>query len=208
MNNPWKDVNLSDYESHMALDIVKQLQALNQMMKDQLNKYDIQSAMILGIAGGNGLEHVNVEKITKVYGVDINEEYLAATKERYKNLSGILECLCVDLCNETKKLPEANLLIANLLIEYIGYECFQNAVKVVNPHYVSCIIQINTDDSFVSNSPYLHAFDRLECVHHQMEEQELQKSMETIGYQLIQTLEHLLPNGKKLVQLDFGKKVL
>ena len=53
-----------------------------------------------------------------------------------------------------------------------------------------------------------HAFDRLECVHHQMEEQELQKSMETIGYQLIQTLEHLLPNGKKLVQLDFGKKVL
>ena len=77
MNNPWKDVNLSDYESHMALDTVKQLQALNtvkqlqalnQMMKDQFNKYDIQSAMILGIAGGNGLEHVNVEKITKVYG--------------------------------------------------------------------------------------------------------------------------------------------
>lgn len=47
---------------------VQQLQAMNQMMKDQLNKYDIQSVMILGIAGGNGLEHVNVEKITKVYG--------------------------------------------------------------------------------------------------------------------------------------------
>ncbi len=67
MNNPWKDVNLSDYESHMALDTVKQLQALNQMMKDQFNKYDIQSVMILGIAGGNGLKHVNVEKITKDY---------------------------------------------------------------------------------------------------------------------------------------------
>ena len=205
MNNPWKDINLSDYESHMALDSVRQLQAMNQMMQGQLNKYDIKSVMILGIAGGNGLEHVDATKITKVYGVDINAEYLATTKERYKRLSGILECLCVDLNSETKKLPQANLLIANLVIEYIGYECFQKAVKIVNPQYVSCVIQVNADESFVSDSPYLHAFDGLECVHHQMEEQELQKSMETIGYQLIQTLEHLLPNGKKLLQLDFGK---
>ena len=77
MSNPWKDISLSDYENHMALDSVQQLQAMNLMMKGQLNKYDIQSVMILGIAGGNGLEHVDVEKITKVYGVDINAEYLA-----------------------------------------------------------------------------------------------------------------------------------
>ncbi len=205
MNNPWKDINLSDYESHMALDSVWQLQAMNQMMKGQLNKYDIQSVMILGIAGGNGLEHVDVKKITKVYGVDINAEYLATTKERYKKLSGILECLCIDLNSETEKLPQANLLIANLLIEYIGYKCFQKAVKVANPQYVSCIIQINTDDGFVSDSPYLHVFDGLERVHHHMAEQELQNSMETIGYQLIQTLEYPLLNGKKLVQLDFCK---
>lgn len=31
MNNPWKDINLSDYESHMALDSVRQLQAMNQI---------------------------------------------------------------------------------------------------------------------------------------------------------------------------------
>lgn len=205
MSNPWNDINLSDYENHMALDSVRQLQALNQMMQGQLNTYDIQSAMILGIAGGNGLEHVDVKKITKVYGVDINAEFLAATRERYKNLSGILECLCVDLISEPEKLPQANLLIANLLIEYIGYECFQKAVKVANPQYVSCIIQINTGNSFVSDSPYLHAFDGLESVHHHMAEQELQNSMETIGYQLIQNFECPLPNGKKLVQLDFCK---
>ena len=205
MNNPWKDVSLSDYENHMALDSVQQLQALNQMMKGQLNQYDIQSAMILGIAGGNGLEHVDAERLTKVYGVDINAEYLAATKERYKKLSGVLECLCVDLNDEAEKLPQVDLLIANLLIEYIGYECFQKAVKATDAKYVSCIIQINTDDSFVSESPYLHAFDDLKRVHHQMDEQNLKDSMEAIGYRLIQTLEYLLPNGKKFVQLDFGK---
>ncbi|MGN0497346.1 MAG: methyltransferase type 11 [Lachnospiraceae bacterium] len=203
MNNPWKEINLSDYENHMALDSVWQLQAMNQMMKEQLNQYDIQSVMILGIAGGNGLEHVDVEKITRVYGVDINTEYLMTTQKRYKNLSGILECLCVDLRCEAEKLPQVNMLIANLLIEYIGYECFQKVVKVIKSQYVSCIIQINTDDGFVSDSPYLHVFDELEHVHHQMAEQELKNSMEVIGYQLTQTLEYPLPNGKKLVQLDF-----
>ena len=204
MSNPWKEVRLSDYENHMALDSVQQLQALNQMMKRQLNQYDIQSVMILGIAGGNGLEHVDTEKISKVYGVDINTEYLVATKERYKNLSNVLECLCVDLNHEAEKLPQVDLLIANLLVEYIGYECFQNAVQVTDAKYVSCIIQINTDDSFVSESPYLHAFDDLKRVHHQMDEQNLQDSMEAIGYGLVQTIEYLLPNGKKFVQLDFG----
>lgn len=207
MNNPWKDINLSDYESHMALDSVQQLQAMNQMMKGQLNQYDIQSAMILGIAGGNGLEHVDTEKLNKVYGVDINPEYLTITKKRHENLSDTtLECLCVDLISEAEKLPQVNMLIANLLIEYIGYECFQKVVKVTKPQYVSCIVQINVDDSFVSDSPYLHVFDGLEYVHHQMDEQELQKSMNVIEYRLIQKLEYQLPNGKKLVQLDFCKK--
>lgn len=192
----------------MALDSVQQLQAMNQMMKEQLNQYDIQSVMILGIAGGNGLEHVDAEKITKVYGIDINTEYIMTTEKRYKNLSGILECLCVDLRSEAEKLPQVNMLIANLLIEYIGYECFQKVVKVTKSQYVSCIIQINIDGSFVSDSPYLHVFNELEHVHHQMAEQELKNSMEAIGYQLLQTLEYALPNGKKLVQLDFDKKVL
>ena len=84
MNNPWKDISLSDYENHMAMDSVQQLQAMNQMMKGQLNQYEVQSAMILGIAGDNGLEHVDTEKLNKVYGVDINQEcfiHISNTKD-------------------------------------------------------------------------------------------------------------------------------
>ena len=63
--------------------------------------------------------------------------------------------------------------------------------------------RINTDAGFVSDSPYLHAFDQLETVHHQMEEQELSKAMEGISYRKIAEKEKKLPNGKKLVQIDF-----
>lgn len=114
-----------------------------------------------------------------------------------------MECLCIDLINETDKLPKADMVIANLLIEYIGYDCFQKAIIQTSPKYVSCIIQINMEDSWVSDSPYLHIFDGLEQVHHQMKKQSLEKAMSKIDYHAIKTLEHVLPNGKKLVQIDF-----
>lgn len=205
MSNPWENIPLSDYENHMKLDSVKQLQAMNEMMKAQINTYPVRSLMILGIAGGNGLEHIIKDKFEKVYGVDINSDYLQQVKHRYHNLNGILECLHINLIEEYEKLPHADIVIANLLIEYIGYECFQKAINKVNPKFVSCIIQINVDDGWVSDSPYLHVFDDLEQVHHQMEEDALEQAMKEIGYHKIKTIEYPLPNGKKLIQTDFEK---
>lgn len=205
MKNPWKKIKLSDYESHMKLASVMQLQSLNIMMKNQFNLYPIKTVMVLGVAGGNGLEHIDTKKVQKVYGIDINHKYLEECAERYKNLDGILECICADLADKNIILPHADMIIANLLIEYIGYECFQNAVIQINPLYVSCVIQINTDDSFVSDSPYIHVFDSLNEVHHKMKEDELITVMKDINYYLIAKKEELLPNGKKLVQLDFRR---
>jgi len=138
-----------------------------------------------------------------LYGVDINSEYLQECAARYENLNGILECLCVDLSNENTILPYADMVIANLLVEYIGYECFKKIVTQIKPKYVSCIIQINIDDSFVSDSPYLHVLEHLDIVHHQVEEDGLVASMENVSYRLLLKKEHTLPNGKKLVRLDF-----
>ena len=70
---------------------------------------------------------------------------------------------------------------------------------------MSGIIQINIEDSWVSDSPYIHVFDNLDRVHHQMEESSLIQILKGIGYKLIKQLENPLPNGKKLVQLDFER---
>ena len=69
MANPWEEISLSDYENHMKLDSVMQLQNMNQMMKEQFNAYAVSSVMVLGIAGGNGLEHIDKNKYQKVYGI-------------------------------------------------------------------------------------------------------------------------------------------
>lgn len=207
MNNPWEDIALSDYENHMSLDSVKQLQAMNSIMKDQFGAYPVDTAMVLGIAGGNGLEHVSGDKYKTVYGVDINAGYLKAVEARYGALEGILKCVKADIINERDKLPEAQLVIANLLIEYVGYEAFMKAMMRVRPQYISCVIQINIDEhQWVSDSPYLHAFDRLDEVHCQMEEEALTKAMEETGYRNILSESYPLPNGKALLRLDYSKE--
>lgn len=205
MKNPWEEIPLSDYENHMKLDSVMQLQTMNEMMKGQFSAYPISNVMILGIAGGNGLEHIQKNKFERVYGIDINSSYLKEVAQRYPELDGLLECLCINLIEEAGKLPQSDMIIANLLIEYIGYECFQKVVRQVKPKYVSCIIQINMEDNWVSDSPYLHVFDGLDQVHHQMEEDALEKAMLEIDYHAIRTFEYMLPNGKKLVQIDFER---
>ena len=206
MSNPWTDIALSDYENHMSLDSVQQLQAMNSIMRDQFEAYPVDTAMVLGVAGGNGLEHVRRDKYKTVYGVDINSDYLKVVKERYSNLDGVLECLQTDLISEYDKLPDSQLVIANLLVEYIGYEAFMKAMMRVRPLYISCVIQINTDEAaWVSDSPYLHAFDRLDEVHCQMEEQALTDAMEKTGYRKILVQSNPMPNGKALVRIDFER---
>lgn len=202
--NPWEKINLSDYENHMSLGSVYQLQAMNKMMKEQFYDYDVSSVIILGIAGGNGLEHIDCGVFKNVYGVDVNQSYLDECRKRYPSLKDVFTVICADLTSADLQLPYAELLVANLLIEYIGYENFKRSVKMVGSKYVSCIIQINTDESFVSDSPYLHAFDCLDEVHCQMDETKLIDSMAEIGYIKKLQREKDLPNGKKLVRIDFA----
>lgn len=203
--NPWKEIELSDYEGHMKLDTVFQLQTLNQMMKEQLTQYPSDAVMILGVAGGNGLEHIGPGQFKAVYGVDINQQYLEECVRRYVNLGEAFRPICGDLTGDVGFLPHADLLIANLLIEYIGYDCFQKVILQVQPHVVSCGIQVNGAQNFVSDSPYSQVFDGLDSILHSVDEESLSVVMRRTGYHQALRKAWQLPNGKQLVRLDYQR---
>ena len=205
MPNPFLEIPLDIYEKHMSLENVQQLQILNSIMKKQLNSYNVSSVMILGIAGGNGLEHIDIKKTDIVYGVDINETYLQACRHRYSKLDRHFETICVDLTSKDIEIPNAQLVLANLFVEYIGYDAFTHHMKAIAPDFISVVIQINEQEGFVSESPYLHAFDKVSEVHHQMEENELCNALSKIGYSPLYREDIPLPNGKKFSRVDFVK---
>lgn len=203
MTNPFLEIPLEIYEKHMSLDSVYQLQTLNEIMRAQLNHYDVSTSMILGVAGGNGLEHIDINKIDVIYGVDINSKYLEACRQRHLHLGSHFKEICVNLTELTAILPKSDLIIANLFIEYIGYEAFICHVEKICPQYISVVIQINIGDEFVSDSPYIHAFDRVAEVHHHIEATELKQSLGRIGYSCVLNEEYPLPNGKLFQRFDF-----
>lgn len=206
MSNPWNEIPLSDYEAHMGSASIMQMQAINGMMKVQLESFPVTEAMILGIAGGNGIEHIDDKKYRKIYGVDVNEKYLMKAEKRYGDCDGILKYLHKDLLTEYAKLPCSELVIANLIIEYIGYNVFKKVIMQVKPIYVSCAIQVNGESKeFISNSVYASVFNGLEKIHHEIDEKHLMKTMQEIKYQPKDKAEWVLPNGKKLLKVDFIK---
>lgn len=207
VENPWSTIALRDYEMHMASGEVRQLQALDEIMLGQFYRYPAKTLMILGVAGGNGLRHIDPGRIETVYGVDLNASFLQECAERYGTLlEGAFHPILADLMDPHLTLPHADLLVADLLIEYIGYECFAGVVGNVQPLCLSCVIQVNPDTGgFVSESPYLHAFDRLEEVHHQIREEKLTESLRRAGYRPVFRAEQPLPNGKRFVCRDYRR---
>ena len=117
----------------------------------------------------------------------------------------------MDLITEYEKLPKSDYVIADLLVEYIGYEAFQRVIRQVEPEMISCVIQINPKSAenekskWVSDSPYLHVFDGLDEVHHQMEEDALWRCLKELGFDEVDAFSTPLPNGKHLLRIGFAK---
>src|SRR5687768_17647282 len=94
--NPWLALPLEDYEGHMGSAGANQLAALADLFGEALVRLRPRSVAVLGVAGGNGLQHVDGTLTTRVVGIDLNPAYLAATRARFPDLSG-LELHCLDL---------------------------------------------------------------------------------------------------------------
>ena len=161
------------------------------------------SVAILGVAGGNGVEHAQALPFETIYGVDINADYLAACRARFALLGDRLVLLQRDLTRDP--LPPAQLVIANLLIEYTGVDAFLKRVAQAKPEAVSCVIQHNGAQGFVSASPHAQAFAAIEKLHKDVPVGALTDGMEGIGYALTHLSSHPLPSGKLLLRADFQR---
>jgi SAM-dependent methyltransferase len=131
MPNPWLSIPLSDYEGHMAAPDVEQLPALSLLFARVLQQRKPRSLAVLGIAGGNGLEHIG-RAITRVVGVDIRAEYLDEVRRRFPALP--LELHCLDLAAGLVRIPPVDLVHAALIFEHTGLDrALDNAVSLVAP---------------------------------------------------------------------------
>lgn len=125
MDNPWLGIPLADYEGHMESAGVEQLGPLAELFRRSLEEGRPESVVVLGVAGGNGLEAIDPRVTRRVQAVDVNPEYLEATRQRFGHLPLTTHCLDLGRPQEERTkcgLQQAALVHAALVFEHIPVE--------------------------------------------------------------------------------------
>jgi hypothetical protein len=203
--HPWLAIPLDVYEVHMSDPGVGQLQLLHEVFGRQLADTPARRLGVLGVAGGNGLDLVDLETTDAVVGYDINPDYLASCEARYRPLLGDRLRLVQASLDRSVVIEPVDLLIANLLVEYVGAEEFvafvaANAERI---GVLSVVVQRNGSAGFISASAQSASFDGLASVSSEVDADALSGALAAVGFTAVHGAEHPLPNGKVLVRRDF-----
>jgi len=204
--HPWLAIDLDVYERHMGDPRVRQRQLLHDITGAQLADHPARAVAVLGVAGGNGLDLIDPDTIDAVYGFDVNADYLAACDTRYREVFGDRLHLVVGPIDPSTVIARVDLVIANLIVEYLGVAEFAAflAINATSIGVLSCVIQRDADRGFVSSSDDSSAFDVLASVSSSIDPEALTAATTAIGFEALGRSEHPLPNGKALVRLDFA----
>lgn len=117
--NPWLGIPLADYEGHMALAEVGQARLLADIFEGMLRDYRPTSVAVLGCAGGNGFERIDVATTPRVVGVDLNPAYVERLRARFQGRIPGLELMVGDIQRDEVRFPPVDLVFAALLLEYV-----------------------------------------------------------------------------------------
>lgn len=208
MDNIWEKVPLEDYEKHMSHETVGQQQLLSELTRQYLQRLTPKTAMFLGVSGGNGLEHIDNTITDKVYGIDINEEYLLKTKVRFENRISNLELLNMDISNNSTQIARVDFMWAALILEYVDMnDCFKFIVNnIQDSGHVVVTIQVNNGVSSISKTG-VETLKLVGQIFKTVDSKDLLGFADELGFAIIEKEENMLPNGKTLETFCFQKRV-
>jgi len=207
MDNIWEKVPLEDYEKHMSHETVGQQQLLSELTRKYLQRLTPKTTMFLGVSGGNGLEHIDNTITNKVYGIDINKEYLLETKIRFENRIADLELLNIDISSNFIKIARVDFIWAALILEYVAMsDCFKFIINNIQDNgHVLITIQVNNGVSSISKTG-IETVKLVGQIFKLVDSKDLLVFADRFGFAIIESEENLLPNGKILETFCFQKR--
>jgi len=117
--NPWSLVSAAAYEEHLGSAGAGLLSPLSALFQKVYAARHPMRLAVLGVATGNGLEHVDPAITRRVVGVDVNLSYLAVARQRYMRLGPALQLLCADAEGVELEPGGIDLVHAALLLEFV-----------------------------------------------------------------------------------------
>ena len=138
MRHPWLDVPIADYEAHMSLSSVGQAQLLCTALESTVTEFQPRSLAVLGVAGGNGLQFVDLAVVRRMVALDFNPDYLALCSRRFAASFTEFEPVLHDLSHGSPVIEPVECIFAGPRLPS------PRAIPCL-PHRTSCLVAWNTD---------------------------------------------------------------
>lgn len=117
--NPWSLVPAAAYEAHVGAAGADLLAPLSALFAKVYAARRPGRLAVLGVATGNGLEHVDPALTRRTVAVDVNLSYLAVTRQRFMRLGPSLQLLCADAEKVELEPGGFDLVHAALVLEWL-----------------------------------------------------------------------------------------
>jgi hypothetical protein len=207
MSNPWLTVPLADYEGHMRSAEIQQLGGLSDLFAEAVARCRPASIAVLGIAGGNGLDHIDATVTKRIVGLDVNASYLDAVRQRYSFLCG-LELYCIDLAEQIIDLQPVQLVHAALVFEHAGTgRCLENALSLVGPGgTLSVVLQLPSEIEQGVGTSGFPSIQNLKCHFSLIDPIWLSETLETRNLRLMHETRRPVPAGKEFWMGIFARE--
>jgi len=204
--NPWLEIPLKDYERHMSHHMVGQSLLLNSLTKKYLERTKPETVVFLGVAGGNGLEHIDGQYTKRVIGIDINQDYLDAAFKRYNDRIESLQLLNLDIVENPERICHADLIWAALVLEYTGTDKVLAFCENNIRRGGQLVISIQSNNNKASVSPTgIESVKKAGAIFSAIDPEGLTGKAAEAGYKLVGKEENELPNGKSIITFHFEK---
>jgi len=157
MSNPWLDIPLDDYEGHMGQPTVGQAQMIAEQLEVALKRWAPTSIAVIGCAGGNGLDRVEVATVKRIVAIDVNPLYIEQTHSRHSKTLGRLEVICADVQSDSLNYEPVDFTYAALIFEYVELTSTLNTLRRNSTTHavLATVLQLpHPAMHAVSSSPY------------------------------------------------------
>jgi ubiquinone/menaquinone biosynthesis C-methylase UbiE len=208
MTNPWLAIPLDDYENHMALPDVGQAQVLSQAFGTLLDEFQPEAVLLLGCAGGNGLEQAAARSIARVVGIDINPHYIDAARDRWSGRIPQLSLFVGDVETESFPFEPVDLAFAGLLLEYVdaGRVLERTRSMLQRQGVLATVVQLpRADTAEVTPSPF-RSLAALSPIMRLVPPERLRRLAEERGYSHIDACAMDTSGGKQLCMQCFRRE--
>ena len=208
MRSPWLDIPLADYEGHMALPRIGQADMLATQFAALLAEWTPVSAAVIGCAGGNGFDRVDVRVTRRVVGIDINPRYIQELAYRYGATIPGLELYVRDIQEPVARIEPVELIYAALVLEYVDpVPVLRNLKSICRPHGIlATVLQLPSERATsISDSPFT-SLQGLAPAMHLVSPEVLTGTASDAGFAPLASRRIALASGKEFAAQVFQRK--